>query len=159
MLTVSVVPNYNHARYLRKRIASVLDQTYQDFEVVLLTTSRPMKAGRLLASTRVIRECELAFNEKNSGTPFKQWNKDVQMARGRNVRIAESDDYANARLLERLVAVLDAEPAAAFVSCRSLRVSADDRLDGFADSYFAHMDPNEWTMDFCADSYEYYTER
>src|SRR6266699_2829803 len=37
MLTVSVIiPNYNHARYLRKRIESVLEQTYQDFEVILL---------------------------------------------------------------------------------------------------------------------------
>ena len=37
MLSVSViVPNYNHARYLRQRINSVLEQTYQDFEVILL---------------------------------------------------------------------------------------------------------------------------
>ena len=37
MPTVSViVPNYNHARFLRQRIESVLGQTYQDFEVILL---------------------------------------------------------------------------------------------------------------------------
>src|SRR5260370_15040035 len=35
--TVSVIiPNYNHARYLRRRIDSVLAQTYRDFEVILL---------------------------------------------------------------------------------------------------------------------------
>ena len=31
-----VVPNYNHARFLRQRIASVLGQTYRDFEMILL---------------------------------------------------------------------------------------------------------------------------
>ena len=37
MPTVSVIiPNYNHARFLRQRIESVLRQTYQDFEVILL---------------------------------------------------------------------------------------------------------------------------
>ena len=35
--TVSViVPNYNHARYLRRRIDSILAQTYRDFELILL---------------------------------------------------------------------------------------------------------------------------
>jgi glycosyltransferase involved in cell wall biosynthesis len=32
----TVVPNYNHARYLPKRIESVLRQTYKDFELILL---------------------------------------------------------------------------------------------------------------------------
>src|SRR5260370_29420555 len=37
MPTVSVIiPNYNHARFLRQRIESVLGQTYRDFEVILL---------------------------------------------------------------------------------------------------------------------------
>jgi glycosyltransferase involved in cell wall biosynthesis len=37
MPTVSVVvPNYNHARFLRKRIESILRQSYQDFELILL---------------------------------------------------------------------------------------------------------------------------
>ena len=31
-----IIPNYNHARYLRQRLESVLGQTYQDFEVILL---------------------------------------------------------------------------------------------------------------------------
>ncbi|MBR6418512.1 MAG: glycosyltransferase family 2 protein, partial [Bacteroidales bacterium] len=37
MPTVSViVPNYNHAPYLKQRIDSILAQTYQDFELILL---------------------------------------------------------------------------------------------------------------------------
>jgi glycosyltransferase involved in cell wall biosynthesis len=37
MPTVSVVvPNYNHVRFLRKRIESILRQSYQDFELILL---------------------------------------------------------------------------------------------------------------------------
>ena len=31
-----VIPNYNHARYLRQRIETVLRQTFQDFELILL---------------------------------------------------------------------------------------------------------------------------
>ena len=31
-----IIPNYNHARFLDERIQSVLNQTYQDFEVIIL---------------------------------------------------------------------------------------------------------------------------
>jgi glycosyltransferase involved in cell wall biosynthesis len=31
-----IIPNYNHAPYLVERIESVLNQTYQDFEVIIL---------------------------------------------------------------------------------------------------------------------------
>ena len=31
-----IVPNYNHASYLVERIESILNQTYQDFELILL---------------------------------------------------------------------------------------------------------------------------
>ncbi len=37
MLTVSViVPNYNHAPYLKQRLDSIFNQTFQDFEVIIL---------------------------------------------------------------------------------------------------------------------------
>ena len=31
-----IIPNYNHAKYLPQRLESVYNQTYQDFEVILL---------------------------------------------------------------------------------------------------------------------------
>lgn len=31
-----IIPNYNHAPYLQRRIESLLNQTYTDFEVILL---------------------------------------------------------------------------------------------------------------------------
>ena len=36
MTTISVViPSYNHEKYIAEAIQSVLDQTYQDFEIVI----------------------------------------------------------------------------------------------------------------------------
>ncbi|MFA6717290.1 MAG: glycosyltransferase family A protein [Victivallaceae bacterium] len=31
-----IIPNYNHARYLKQRIDSVLNQSYTDFELIIL---------------------------------------------------------------------------------------------------------------------------
>ena len=72
----------------------------------------------LLSSYADDPRVRIEFNEVNSGSTFKQWNKGVGLARGEYVWIAESDDYADERMLERLAAVLEAEPKVAFAYCR-----------------------------------------
>ena len=149
-----VVPNYNHARFLRKRIDSVLHQTFQDFEVILLDDCSTDDSRSILSSYAGDPRVRIEFNDANSGSTFKQWNKGVRLARGEYVWIAESDDYADPRFLERLVAVLDADPQVAFVNCRSWRVDAGDRVDGYADSDLVKVNPTKWTNDFNTDGRE-----
>src|SRR5579859_5558884 len=112
-----VIPNYNHARFLRKRIDSVLQQTFQDFELILLDDCSTDDSRSILSSYAADPRVRLEFNEANSGSPFRQWNKGVRLALGKYIWIAESDDYADTRLLERLVPVLDDDSKIAFVYC------------------------------------------
>jgi glycosyltransferase involved in cell wall biosynthesis len=149
-----VIPNYNHARFLRKRIDSVLRQTVSDVELILLDDGSTDDSRSILSSYASDPRVRIEFNNSNSGNTFKQWNKGVRLARGRYVWIAESDDYADERMLERLVAILEADAKVAFAYCRSWRVSADDRLEGFADFYLTHIDSHRWTADFLADGQE-----
>jgi glycosyltransferase involved in cell wall biosynthesis len=155
MSTVSViVPNYNHARFLRRRIESVLRQTYSDFEVILLDDCSTDESRSILSEYANDPRVRIEFNEKNSGSTFKQWNKGVRLARGEYVWVAESDDYADERLLQRLVSVLDEEPEVSFAFCRSWRITQDDQRNGFADWYLADLDPRRWTADFLSDGRE-----
>jgi glycosyltransferase involved in cell wall biosynthesis len=149
-----IVPNYNHARFLRRRIDSILAQTFQDFELILLDDCSTDNSRFILRESLSDPRVRLEFNEVNSGSPFKQWNKGVRLAQGKYVWIAESDDYADVHLLEKLVAVLDKEPTVAFAYCQSWQVSDDDRPNGFADFYLDYLDPQRWKADFCVDGYE-----
>ena len=156
MPTVSViVPNYNHARFLRRRVDTILHQTFQDFELILLDDCSSDESRSILSGYGGDPRVRIEFNEVNSGSTFKQWNKGVRLAQGEYVWIAESDDYADERLLERLVEVLEKEPAAAFVYCRSWRVTEDNRVDGFGDWYLDVVDPQRWKTDFCVDGREF----
>lgn len=148
------MPNYNHARFLPKRIQSILAQTFQDFELILLDDCSTDDSQPILSSYAGDRRVRVEFSDSNSGSTFKQWNKGVRLARGKYVWIAESDDYADERLLERLAALLEADTKIAFAYCRSWRVSADDRLHGFADFYLADIDSHRWTADFLADGHQ-----
>src|SRR5215469_14515935 len=102
-----VVPNYNHAQFLPKRIDSILGQSFQDFEVLLLDDCSSDDSRSILSQYANNPRVRIRLNGGNSGSPIKQWNKGVDLARGEYVWIAESDDYSHPRFLERLVAVLD----------------------------------------------------
>jgi glycosyltransferase involved in cell wall biosynthesis len=149
-----VIPNYNHARFLRQRVDSVLGQTYQDFELILLDDCSTDDSRSILSSYAGDPRVRIEFNEVNSGSPFKQWNKGVRLARGEYVWIAESDDYADGRLLQRLVGILDEQPEVAFAYCRSWRISENGQQDGFADSYLDYVDTRRWKADFRANGRE-----
>ena len=152
-----VVPNYNHARFLRQRIDSILNQTFQDFELILLDDCSTDNSRSILSSYASDPRVRLDFNETNSGTPFKQWNKGVRLANGKYVWIAESDDYADQRLIEDLIHLLNIESRTVYAYCRSWRVSQNGELEGYADHYLSHLDEfnaQRWTMDYRADGVE-----
>jgi len=153
--TVSIIiPNYNHARYLRKRIESVLTQTYQDFEVILMDDCSTDESRSIIGEYRDDPRMRIELNEQNSGSTFKQWNKGVGLARGKYVWIAESDDYADAHLLEKLVSSLDGEPSAVLSYCRSWRVSADGEVSGFSDIHLPDLGSQKWAENFWVEGIE-----
>lgn len=150
-----VVPNYNHARFLRQRIDSILAQTFQNFELILLDDCSTDDSRSVLSSySSDPHVSAVVFNEKNSGTTYKQWNRGVRLARGEYVWLAESDDYSDSRFLERLSSVLDSHPSAQFVFCRSYAVTEDGSPDGFGDSKFLGFDQDCWSEDYCRDGRE-----
>lgn len=146
-----VIPSYNHARFLRRRLDTVLQQSLQDFEVVILDDCSTDESRSILSEYAENPKIRIELNEKNSGSPFKQWNKGVRLSRGEYIWLAESDDYADARLLERLVGALDVQPTAAFAYCRSWRVDSQDRPHGFIDQYLSDLGQDRWTQDYCSD--------
>jgi glycosyltransferase involved in cell wall biosynthesis len=148
--TVSViVPSYNHARFLHRRVQGILQQTFQDFELILLDDGSTDDSRAILSEYASDPRVRLELNDVNSGGVFKQWNKGVTLARGKYVWIAESDDNAEPHLLERLVKVLDKNLNTTVAYCRSQCVSADGRALGFADSiFFPGVDPQRWLTDF-----------
>lgn len=105
MTKVSVIiPNYNHSNYLRQRIDSVLNQTYKDFEVILLDDVSNDDSVQVLKTYKDHpKVSNLVINETNSGSPFGMWQKGFELAKGDIIWIAESDDWAENNFLEILV--------------------------------------------------------
>lgn len=100
-----IVPNYNYARYLPERMESILQQTYQHFEVIILDDVSKDNSRKVIEGYRHNPHVStIVYNDVNSGSAFKQWHKGFELAQGDLIWIAESDDKCEAVLLERLVA-------------------------------------------------------
>ncbi len=148
-----IIPNYNHARYLRQRIGSVLGQTLGDMEVLILDDASTD------GSLEVIREFEgdprvrVIVNETNSGSTFRQWNRGMREAKGEYAWIAESDDWADERFLERLVGMLEANPGCGMACSESWYVYGDDPPTTRTND--SHKPENaRWREDYVADGRE-----
>ncbi|UVK44420.1 glycosyltransferase [Mesorhizobium sp. AR07] len=100
-----IVPNYNHAPYLRERLETIYQQTYQNIEVILLDDCSSDESVTILRefASRYPERTRCRFNSKNSGGVFKQWKRGLELAAGDLVWIAESDDYCSESFLEELV--------------------------------------------------------
>ncbi len=103
-----VVPNYNHERYLRQRLESVYNQTYGNYEVILLDDCSSDGSRAILDEyrERYPERTRCEYNDTNSGGVFRQWKKGISLARGEYVWIAESDDWCDEDFLENLVPML-----------------------------------------------------
>jgi glycosyltransferase involved in cell wall biosynthesis len=145
-----IIPNYNHARYLRKRIQSVLDQTFQDFDLTYLDDASSDGSNAVFAQFEQHSRIKAIYNDENSGSPFKQWNKGIRATSGEYIWIAESDDVADPMLLATLVPLLEANPQVGLAYCQSSQIDCDDMLIQSMDWWTADLSPDRWSNDFVA---------
>lgn len=96
-----IIPNYNHSKFLRQRLDSVLEQTYGDFEVIILDDNSQDNSREIIESYRTHEKiAHIEYNNENSGSPFLQWKKGAELAKGDWIWIAESDDFAEKFFLQ-----------------------------------------------------------
>ncbi|MDN3492431.1 glycosyltransferase family 2 protein [Winogradskyella bathintestinalis] len=124
-----IIPNFNHINYLPQRLDSVFNQTYQDFEVILLDdASTDGSADILKTYQNHPNVSHVILNTVNSGGPFKQWKKGIELAKGKYIWIAESDDVAHTFFLEETVKFAESKQDLGLVFVASEVINKDDKL-------------------------------
>lgn len=105
-----VVPNYNYGRYLKKRIKTIISQTYPIYELIVLddgsTDGSVKKLRGLLENLRGVT-WKIIENEKNSGKAILQWKKGIEAASGDFIWIAEADDLCSRDFLRGVMKGFD----------------------------------------------------
>lgn len=113
-----IVPNYNYARYLRERMDSILGQSFQDFELIILDDASTDDSQSILNYYAGVYGTRVIVNERNSGAPYPQWFKGLALAKADLIWIAEADDVSDPAFLETLVPLFR-DPSVKFAFCAS----------------------------------------
>lgn len=115
-----IIPNYNHANFLQQRIKSILHQSMQDFEIIIIDDASTDNSRQIIEEYRSNKKItHILFNEQNTGSLLNQWNKGISLASGKWVWIAESDDIADPYFLEECMAAINNHPEAGLFYCDS----------------------------------------
>ncbi|MCB0471649.1 MAG: glycosyltransferase family 2 protein [Flavobacteriaceae bacterium] len=116
-----IIPNFNHSQYLEQRINSILTQTFDDYEIIILDDASSDNSRTIIEKYRnQPRITEIIYNSENTKNPFLQWKKGIEKAKGKWIWIAESDDYANTDFLKTAFEAVNKFPDIGFFYSDSL---------------------------------------
>lgn len=120
-LVTFVVPCYKLAHYLAECVDSILAQTYENFEVLIMDDCSPDHTAEVARGFRDPRVKHIR-NEPNLGH-LRNYNKGIEMARGKYVWLISADDRLRApHALSRYVEVMESHPKVAYACCSAVEI-------------------------------------
>ncbi len=121
--TVSVIiPAYNADKFLPEAIESVLNQTYQSYELIVVNDGSTDKTEEILLT---FKDRVLCKHQKNRG-PSAARNAGIEIAQGKYISFLDADDLWTPDKLEVQVAFLEIHPDIAFVCADHLDFNASE---------------------------------
>ena len=129
------VPTYNGAAYLREALESAVGQTFHDIEILVVdggSTDDTVAIARSFDDARV----RVVATEQNDGMVVN-WNRTIELARGRYVKFLFQDDLLAPTCVEQMVAVFARNPSVGLVfSPRDILVEAPN--DAYTRNWLEH---------------------
>lgn len=123
-----IVPSYNVVDYIDRCISSILNQTFKDFELIIIddcSTDGSFNYLSQIASRD--QRVRLYRNERNSGQGFSR-NRGIDLSKGQCITFVDSDDYLDSRMYEVLVNVMK-DTVADIARCSFVHVLDEAPID------------------------------
>lgn len=115
-----VLPTCNRPDLLRRAVASVLGQTYQDFELIVVDDCSSMPASTVLADISDPR-MTVARHDRNSGAPAAR-NTGIALAKGEFIAFLDDDDEYLPSYLKKLLTRIQQSSVSVGVVCGGMRL-------------------------------------
>lgn len=123
-----VMPVFNGEKFLKIAIESVLNQTYTDFELVIINDGSIDKSAEIINSYQDSR-IRFLENEGNKGI-FYTRNRLFEEAKGNYIAILDCDDYAEPIRLEKQVHFLDKNNEFGLVGSWITLIDEENKIKG-----------------------------
>lgn len=141
-----IMPCYNSEKYIEKAIQSVLEQTYRNFELIIIDDDSTDKTWEIIEqyAKKDFRVICTRKSENEKGIS-KSMNKGIEMARGKYITRMDSDDIIIPEKILRQVQFLDENEE--YGIC-SVNIAMMDNLGNIYNEnvYPEQKVPSEWTF-------------
>ena len=99
-----IIPAYNHERFIGPAIESVLGQTYDNFELIIINDGSTDRTGEIVQS---YQDTRITYRYQENQDAYNTINRGLGMVQGDYVAILNSDDIYFPARLERLINAQD----------------------------------------------------
>ena len=131
---VSIVfTSYNHSEYLKQALESIINQTHQNFELIIVDDFSTDGSRDILLGYRDHEKIKLHLLDKNTGSYVKASNYGARFAKGEYLLFAQCDDFADPMQIEMLLKALLQNETVGVAYSRSNMVDKDGNI--FADDF------------------------
>lgn len=118
-----VIPTYNGGYYLCQTIESVLAQTFQDIEILVIDDASDQDIASLL---RPYKE-RIQYVRKERSGPASSRNHGIKLARGQYLALLDHDDLWHPDKLQMQVRALDERPQCALAYCYPMLIDGEGK--------------------------------
>ncbi len=101
-----IVPIYNVEQFLDKCVASIINQTYRNLEIILVDDGSPDNCGKLCDEWAKKDDRIKVIHKENGGLSDAR-NAGVEIASGDYIGFVDSDDYIESQMYEKLVNIVE----------------------------------------------------
>ncbi|MEP6514091.1 MAG: glycosyltransferase family 2 protein [Parafilimonas sp.] len=101
-----LIPTYNYAQYLDEAIQSVIDQTYSDFELIIVDNNSTDNTDEVVRKYLYDGRISYYKNETNIGM-VANFNKCLEYSKGEYIKYLLADDKFHPELLEKFVTIME----------------------------------------------------
>ncbi len=101
-----IVPVYNTEKYLKKCLDSLVNQTYKDFEIIVVNDGSTDKSSSIISKYQKKYKNIIVIDKENEGLSMAR-NRGVQKSSGKYIIFVDSDDYVSNKLLEEVDKTID----------------------------------------------------
>lgn len=122
-----IVPIYNVEKYLNRSIGALLNQTYQNLEIILVDDGSTDNSGKMCDEFAKQDSRVRVFHKENGGSSTAR-NVGIREAKGAYIGFCDSDDYAEKDLYENLYEIFQAHEDAVIAQAMTCNYTEDGTL-------------------------------
>lgn len=121
-----IIPYYNNKKYVERCLQSVLDQTYENIEIILIDDGSQEKISDILYKFKDNR-IKVHRNKKNEGVVFSL-NKGIQLSQGKYIARLDADDFMHKDRIVQQVTFLEENQQYVMVGSNHILIDENENI-------------------------------